>query len=108
LYILTFTFLTAGERTKGSTPYGSMHYQNSISYLWVYINQNLQHTNTSKNAVFWNVTPCCSCKLGTTLAIISKWRSCDVPLKCWLLQEPHGVTSQKMTFFIVTAMKIFT
>jgi hypothetical protein len=31
LYTLTFTFLTAGERTKGSAPNASMHYQNSIS-----------------------------------------------------------------------------
>jgi hypothetical protein len=25
-----------------------------------------------------------------------------VPPKCWFLQEPHGVISQKMAFFIVT------
>jgi hypothetical protein len=35
-----------------------------------------------KNVVFWNVTPCGSCKN----------------------EEPHGVTSQKTTFFIVTAV----
>jgi hypothetical protein len=35
-----------------------------------------------KNGVFWDVTPCGS-----------------------FLQEPHGVTSQKTPFFIVTAMK---
>jgi hypothetical protein len=29
-----------------------------------------------------------------------------VPLKCQFLEEPHGVTSQKTAFFIVTAMKI--
>jgi hypothetical protein len=29
----------------------------------------------------------------------------DVPPKRRFLQEPHGVTSQKMTFFIVTAVK---
>jgi hypothetical protein len=28
------------------------------------------------------------------------WRR-YVPLKCQFLQEPHGVTSQKTTFFIV-------
>jgi hypothetical protein len=28
-----------------------------------------------------------------------------VPLKCRFLQEPHGVTSQKTPFFIVTAVK---
>jgi hypothetical protein len=29
-----------------------------------------------------------------------------VPLKHWFLQEPHGVSPQKMTLFIVTAIKI--
>jgi hypothetical protein len=29
----------------------------------------------------------------------------DVPLKCQFLQGPHGVTSQKTAFFIVTAVK---
>jgi hypothetical protein len=29
----------------------------------------------------------------------------DVPPKCRFLQEPHVVTSQKMAFFIVTAVK---
>jgi hypothetical protein len=37
-----------------------------------------------KNGVFWDVMPCGSCKN---------------------LQEPHGVTSQKTPFFIVTAVK---
>jgi hypothetical protein len=36
-----------------------------------------------KNGVFWVVTPCGS----------------------WFLQEPHGVTTQKTPFFIVTAVK---
>jgi hypothetical protein len=36
-----------------------------------------------KNGVFLNVTPCGS----------------------WFLQEPHGATSQKTPFFIVTAVK---
>jgi hypothetical protein len=36
-----------------------------------------------KNAVFWDVAPCGS----------------------WFLQEPHGVTSQKTTIFIATAVK---
>jgi hypothetical protein len=32
---------------------------------------------------------------------------CDVmPCGYWQLQEPHGVTSQKTPFFIVTAVKI--
>jgi hypothetical protein len=40
-----------------------------------------------KNGVFWDVTPRGSCK------------------KSWFLQEPHGITSQKTQFFIVTAVK---
>jgi hypothetical protein len=40
-----------------------------------------------KNGVFWVVTPCGSCKNHTPL------------------QEPHGVTTQKTPFFIVTAVK---
>jgi hypothetical protein len=39
-----------------------------------------------KNGIFWDVTMCGSCKN-------------------WFLQEPHGVTSQKMPFFMVTAVK---
>jgi hypothetical protein len=34
-------------------------------------------------------------ELGT-IAVISKY---------WLIREPHGVTSQKTVFFIVTALK---
>jgi hypothetical protein len=33
------------------------------------------------------------------------WRRRYVPPKRWFLQEPHGITSQKTTFFIVTAVK---
>jgi hypothetical protein len=29
----------------------------------------------------------------------------SVPPKPWFLQEPHGVTSQKTAFFIVTTVK---
>jgi hypothetical protein len=43
-----------------------------------------QRTAKLKNGVFWDVTPCGSCK--------------D-------LQEPHGVTFQKTPFFIVTVVK---
>jgi hypothetical protein len=38
-------------------------------------------------------------ELGTTLAVTSNRRT------LWFLQEPHGVTSQKTPFFIVTAVK---
>jgi hypothetical protein len=39
---------------------------------------------TKKNGVFWVVTTCGSCRF---------------------LQEPHGVTTQKTPFFIVTSVK---
>jgi hypothetical protein len=54
-------------------------------------------------------------ELGTTLAVSSNrrthrflppwWRRRYVPPKRLLLQEPHGVTSKKTPFFIVTAVK---
>jgi hypothetical protein len=48
--------------------------------------------------------------LGTTLAVTSNRRTLRrrrryVPPKRQFLQEPHGVTSQKTPFFIVTAVK---
>jgi hypothetical protein len=44
-----------------------------------------------KNAV-WDVMLCGSLRT-------------DIPPKHWFLQEPHGITSQKTAFFIVTTMK---
>jgi hypothetical protein len=41
-------------------------------------------------------------ELGTTLTVRRY-----VPQKLRFLQEPHGVTSQKTAFFIVTAVKTF-
>jgi hypothetical protein len=41
-------------------------------------------------------------ELGTTFAVTSN-RSM---LRVWFLQGPHGVTSQKTAFFIVTAVKV--
>jgi hypothetical protein len=55
-----------------------------------------------KSGVFWAVTPCGSCKnrcFGGT------WRRRYVPPKRHFLQEPHGITSQKTPFFIVTPWK---
>jgi hypothetical protein len=43
------------------------------------------------------------CELGTTQAAT---RRRQVPPKRRSLQEPHGVTTQKTPFFIVTAVKI--
>jgi hypothetical protein len=48
-------------------------------------------------------------ELGTTLAATSNRRTLrkntKVPPKRRFLQEPHGLTSQKTPFFIVTAVK---
>jgi hypothetical protein len=75
-----------------------------------------------KNAVFWDVMPCGSCKnrrfgekyrliirvarigkLGTTLAVTSNRY---VPPKRRFLQDLHGVISQKTAaLFLVTAVK---
>jgi hypothetical protein len=82
---------------------------------------------TMKNAVFWDVTPCGSCKnryfgemyrlhqivflrsvrrlLVTVNDVPSSpifspwWLTLYVPPKCRFLQEPHGITSQKTKFF---------
>jgi hypothetical protein len=45
---------------------------------------------TLKNGVFWDVIPCGSCKKLAT------------PYK--ILQEPHGVTSQKTPFFMFLSL----
>jgi hypothetical protein len=42
--------------------------------------------------------------LGTTLAVTSNGRTLNSS-ETRFLQEPHGVTSQKTAFFIVTAVK---
>jgi hypothetical protein len=44
-------------------------------------------------------------ELGTTLAATSNRRTLRRPPKRRVLQQPHGVTSQKTPFFIVTAVK---
>jgi hypothetical protein len=43
-------------------------------------------------------------ELGTTQAATSNRRTLRRNTK-WFLQEPHGVTTQKTPFFIVTAVK---
>jgi hypothetical protein len=51
-----------------------------------------------KNGVFWDVTPCGSCKnrrFGGTWRLLHHGDK-----KSRFLQEPHGVTSQKAPFFI--------
>jgi hypothetical protein len=87
---------------------------------------------TMKNGVFWIVTQCGSCKnrrfggtwslSGTFLRSVRRLlvAACVVPSapivvtlmkeapgspKRRFLQEPHGVTTQKTPFFIVTAVK---
>jgi hypothetical protein len=78
----------------------------------------IKQQRSMKNGVFWDFTPCGSCKnrlskerstsfiratrsgeLGT-LSVTGNRRTIRR-----FLQEPHGVTSQKKPFFIVTALK---
>jgi hypothetical protein len=78
---------------------------------------------TMKNAVYWDVVPCTSCvswrsifggrktrERGTS---VSKWLQISLPWK-WrryippkhrFTQDLHSAASQKMAFFIVTAVK---
>jgi hypothetical protein len=44
-------------------------------------------------------------ELGTTLAVTSNVTASVVPSKRRFLQEPHGVTSQKIPFFKVIAVE---
>jgi hypothetical protein len=53
-----------------------------------------------KKAIFWNGTRCGSCK---NRRFGGKYRLHHQGDK--KLEEPHGLTSQKTTFFIVTAVE---
>jgi hypothetical protein len=53
-----------------------------------------------KNAVFWDLTPCGSCKIHRFVTLML-----EAIRSSWILREPHDVTSQKTAFFIVTAVK---
>jgi hypothetical protein len=49
-------------------------------------------------------------ELGNTLAVTSNQSTLlpvtdNVPPKCWFLQEPHGVTSQKTVFCLMNDFK---
>jgi hypothetical protein len=58
---------------------------------------------TMKNAVFLDVMLCGSCKnqrFRELSASIIRVPRIYIALKRQFLQEPHGVTSQKMAFFI--------
>jgi hypothetical protein len=66
------------------------------------------------HGVFWDVTPCgyykndVSEELSNSIIRVTRFSELGatlVPPKHRFLQEPHGVTSQKMPFFIVTAVK---
>jgi hypothetical protein len=54
---------------------------------------------TMKNGVFWDITPCGSCR---NRRFEGTWR--QFPSKRRFLQEPHGVTSQKTPFFNVISV----
>jgi hypothetical protein len=50
-----------------------------------------------KSGVYWDVTPCDLVRTDVLEAL------CNPESR--FLQKPHGVTSQKTAFFIVTAVK---
>jgi hypothetical protein len=60
-----------------------------------------------KNAVFWDAAPCrsyrnrCSKEHIASITLMLE----EIVSKRLLLQEPHGITSQKAAFFIVIAVK---
>jgi hypothetical protein len=64
---------------------------------------------TMKNCVFWDVTPCGSCKNQYQVVFLRSVRRLLVaasvvpnsPILVTLMKEAHGVTSQKTPFFIV-------
>jgi hypothetical protein len=67
---------------------------------------------SKENAVFWNVSPCGSCKnrhfRGTYHLRYQggkNLRARNVSSETWVVTKPHGITSQKKTLFIVTAVK---
>jgi hypothetical protein len=57
---ILLSFSTADEKTEGFGPNGSKRYQNSISSEFVRF--EVFTAVTMKNGVFWDVTPCGSCK----------------------------------------------
>jgi hypothetical protein len=63
---------------------------------------SLVKTDVSEERIASIIRVTRSGELGKTLAVISNERM------LWFLQEPHGVTSQKTAFFIVTAVKTST
>jgi hypothetical protein len=81
------------------------------------MSQARKHETAMKNGVFWVVTPCGSCKNrlleepGASFIRVRRLlvAACVVPsspIFVTLMKEaPHGVTTQKTPFFIVTAVK---
>jgi hypothetical protein len=62
-----------------------------------------------KNGIFWDVTLCGSCKNrrfgGISASFIRVTRIGELGTTLAVTTEPHGITSQKAPFFIVTAVK---
>jgi hypothetical protein len=92
----------------------------STSFIWVIrigelwktlaVNSNRHTLQRNTNTTWYFFAACISCWLQLMLFLVHRflspwWRRRYVPPKRRFLQEPHGVTSQKTTFFTVTAVK---
>jgi hypothetical protein len=90
----------------------SLHSLHSIPLRSKYTTQQpvLEQLLSMKYGVFWDVTPCSSFSICISSQHASV-ASCGYvpppppPPKSRLLQEPHGVTSQKTPHFTITAVK---
>jgi hypothetical protein len=74
------------KATRFNIPEDGILHSHRHETLKSYIISNNSTKTHKKNGVFWDVTPCGSCKYR-------------------FLKEPHNVTSQKTPYFIVTAVK---
>jgi hypothetical protein len=81
-------FLDINPEVPGSIP-SATTFSEKLSLEWSPLNL-VRIIEELKNGVFWDVTPCGSCKN----------RRFGGPKRRYL-HEPHGVTSQKTPFFIV-------
>jgi hypothetical protein len=67
---------------------------------------------TMKNVIFWDFFAACQLlvtanNVPSSPILVTLMMEVCVPPKRRFLQEPHGVTSQKMAFFLVHIQRVF-